>query len=259
MTLLPAVLLGSLALVFVWGLISPRTQWMVLVGWTRSDFRASEPGRAVYNASRFVSLVGVLTILAMVLAWAVGGLTFGGPQSSRPPSVAERVWGEPRAYVVDRVFSAVGEPPAGLVDQRVSGYQFVQADLRSPAYLWETGAIRAAGQAAQPGFIGVQPIPESVALDTADIVVHVRADERCIPQQVMLRGVEGAVQVGVFFGQPIPADGIPTDASDDCAQEPEESAARAYLIPIDLTEPLGDRSVQTLDGTPVALVPAPGD
>ena len=248
---------GVLGLFFLWGLVSPRSQWHVLVGWTRTDPRTTEPGSVAYATSRFVSLLGLLTVLAIGVSWAVGAIEFDEDESVRQPTVAERVWGSPRPYVVDRVFTPLESAPEGLVEQQVTGYQKVIGFEESPGYLFATGKIRSAGLATQPGFLGVVPLPGAVALDTADLVVHVRGDNRCIPQQVVVIPVDGAVQVGVFFGQPNPADGSNSENLAECDAAPEAADTRGFLIPIDLTEPLGDRAVQSLAGEPIALVPLP--
>lgn len=248
---------GVLGLFFLWGLVSPRSQWHVLVGWTRTDPRTSEPGSVAYATSRFVSMLGLLTVLAIGVSWAVGAIEFDEDGSGRPPTTAERVWGSPRPYVVDRVFTPLAAPPEGLVEQQVTGYQRVIGFEQSPSYLFATGKIRAAGLATQPGFLGVVPLPGTVALDTADLVVHVRGDNRCIPQQVVVVPVDGAVQIGVFFGQPNPADGSNAENLGECDLAPETADSRGFVIPIDLVDALGDRVVQSLAGEPVALVPLP--
>ncbi|GAB3139493.1 hypothetical protein [Marisediminicola antarctica] len=250
---------GVLGLFFFWGLVSPRSQWHVLVGWTRADPRSSEPGSAAYATTRFVSLLGLLSVLAIAVSWGVGVISFDedGDEAVRQPSVAERVWGSPRPYIVDRVFTPLAAPPEGLVEQQVTGYQRVRGYERSPNYLFAAGKIRAAGLATEPGFLGVVPLPGTVALGMADLVVHVRGDSRCIPQQVVVTPVDDAVQVGVFFGLPNPADGSNADNLGECDPAPAASDTRGFIIPIDLVEPLGDRVVQTLAVEPIALVPLP--
>ena len=119
------------------------------------------------------------------------------------------------------------------------------------------GKIRGAGQATEAGFIGVKPIPGTVALDTADLVVQVRGDDRCIPQQMVVVGVEGGVQVGAFFGQANPPDGSNAENVANCDPNPPIARSRSYLIPIDLVTPLDGRELQSLDGTPIPLTPLP--
>ena len=258
MTLLLISVSGILGLFFLWGLISPRSQWYLFVGWTRSDPRASEPGSVAYGVGRFLSLVGLLSLLTIAVSAGVGAIDFDGNQPERRISQAERVWGSPTPYVVDRVFTPLGAPPEGLVEQAITGYQTVNGPSRSPEYLFNAGKIRQAGLATQPGFIGVIPLPGMVALDTADVVVHVRGDDRCIPQQVVAVGVEGGVQLGVFFGQPNPDDGSNADQLGNCDPGPPIARSKSYLIPVDLTSPLGDRTVQSLTGEVIHAVPLPG-
>lgn len=258
MQLVLVSLAGSLAALFLWGVVSPRSQWYALVGWTRASPRETEPGSGAYAVGRVLSLIGFTALLVIGVNFALGTIKFapGGP--TRSPSVAEVVWGQPRPYVVDRVFAPLGAPPEGLVQQAVTGYQNVDGIANTPAYLFSTGKIRTAGLATQPGFIGVEPLPNAVALDTADLVVHVLGDDRCIPQQVTIIPVEGAVQVGVFFGQPNPTDGSNAANVADCDPDPPVARSRAYLIPVDLDQPLGERMLQSLDGTEIPDVRVPG-
>jgi hypothetical protein len=248
---------GLLGLFFLWGLVSPRSQWYALVGWTRADPRSSEPSSGAYGVGRFVSLIGLLALLTIAVSWGVGAIDFDQGDRERPRSEAERVWGSPTPYVVDRVFTPLSAPQEVLVPQPINGYQIVIPDARRPEYLFESGKIRQAGLATVPGFIGVVPLPGTVALDTADVVVHVRGDDRCIPQQVTVIGADNAVQVGVFFGRPDPADGSGAAQLGNCDPAPPIDRARAFLIPIDLSSPLAGRELQALDGTPIPLVPLP--
>lgn len=244
-------------MLFFWGLVSPRSQWYILVGWTRSNPRATEPGSAAYAAGRFVFLLGLLSLLTIGVSWAVGAIRFPVTQAERALSATERVWGSPRSFVVDRVFTPLGAPPAGLAEQPIMGYQLVDGRSKNPAYLYDLGKIRQAGIATLPGFIGVPPLPNSVALDTADLVVQVHADARCIPQQVVVSLVDSAVRLGVFFGQPNPPDGSNVANLAACDPSPPADRVKSYLIPIDLTAPLGSRAIQSLDGKAIRLVPLP--
>ncbi len=250
MDLALVVMSAGLGAIFLWGLVSPRTQWYAIVGWTRSDPAASEPGSSAYALSRFLSLVGVIVIVSMVSGWAIDGLRFAR-FSAREPTAAERIWGEPASVVVDRVFLPLSSVPEGLVPQKIDGFQSIDAAASEPRYLYETGRIRRAGLATLPGFLGVEPAPGRVALDTADLVVHVRGDDRCIPQSVAVIPVEGAVQIGVFFGQPNPADGSNSANVANCDPGPPIARTKGYLIPLDFSETLGDRVLQNLDGTPI--------
>lgn len=257
MTVLLISLSGVLGLFFLWGLLAPRSQWYALVGWTRSDPRGTEPGSVAYGIGRFVSLIGLLSLATVAVSWAVGAIDFGEEERVRPVTEAEQVWGAPTPYVVDRVFTPLGAPPENLVEQAITGYQVVTPASGRPEYLFETGKMRQAGLATQPGFIGVVPLTGTVALDTADIVVHVRGDDRCIPQRVVVIGAEEAVQVGVFFGQPNPSDGSNAEQLGNCDPGPPIARTRGFLIPVDLAAPLGERKLQSLAGAAIPLVPVP--
>lgn len=248
---------GVLGLVFLWGLISPRSQWYALVGWTRSNPRETEPGSVAYGVSRFVSLLGLLALGIIGASAFAGTLDLSPRGPGRATTVEEQVWGQPRSFVVDRVFTPGAAPPEGLVEQQIDGYQTVDPESTSPEYLWEMGKVRSAGLAAQPGFLGVEPVEGIVALDTADLVVHVRGDDRCIPQTVVISPVDGGVQIGVFFGQPRPADGSNDTDVANCDPGPPVARTRGYLIPVDLETPLGERMLQSLAGGEIALRPLP--
>ncbi|MEY2848210.1 MAG: hypothetical protein RI885_875 [Actinomycetota bacterium] len=246
----------GLGVIFAWGVAWPRSQWFALVGWMHTDPGATEPSAPAYALGRFLSVLGVLGILIVAVNWGMGRLDFSGERSLRPPSVAQEVWGSPTPYVVDRVFSTVPTPPPGLVEMPVDGYQIVDPATGSPDYLYETGRIRVAGLATLPGFLGVPPLAGTVALDTADLVVHVIADSRCIPRQVVVVESGEAVQVGVLFGRPDTAEG-PTDDLGDCDPARPTEQSRGYLIPIDVSRSIGDRAVQSLGAAEIELVPPP--
>ena len=253
-------LVGALAVIFLWGLVSPRSQWYALVGWTRDDPRRSEPGSGAYTVARFLSLVGLVVVGSILAGWAVANIRIPEPQvATRSETIAQRIWGVPRPLIVDRVFLPSATVPVDLVSQNVTGYQLIDPAERSPRYLFDGAKLRSSGIAAQPGFLGVEPREGTVALETADLIVHVRGDDRCIPQRVVTVSVEGALQIGVFFGQPKPADGSNAANVSNCDPGPPRARTKAYLIPVDFDAPLGDRILQRLDGSPIELVPGPVD
>ena len=253
-------LVGALAVIFSWGLISPRSQWYAFVGWTRDDPRGTEPGSGAYTVSRFVSLVGLVVVASILAGWAVANIRIPEAEvPTRSETIAQRIWGDPRPLVVDRVFLPSAIVPADLVSQKVTGYQLVDNVERTPRYVFEGGKLRSSGIAAQPGFIGMEPREGAVALDTADLIVHVRGDDRCIPQRVVAVSVDGAIQVGVFFGQPKPADGSNAANVSNCDPGPPVARTRGYLVPIDFEAPLGDRALMRLDGSLIPLMPGPID
>ena len=190
------------SILFVWGLLSPRSQWQLLVGWTRSNPRESEPGGGAYGVARLLSLVGILGVIAIVAVWAVPRMERPLITVSPPQALVERLWGVPAPVVADRVITPLGSAPDGLVSQRLSGYQLVDSTARTPGYLFTLTAVRGEGLGSEQGFLGGVPAPGTTALDGADFVVGVRVDILCIPQQLVVTQSTTAVQVGVFVGQP---------------------------------------------------------
>ncbi len=248
--------LVGLGVIFAWGVAWPRSQWFALVSWTRADPGASEPSAPAYAVGRLFSVMGVLAILIISVNWGMGRLDFSQTRSLRPPSVAQEVWGSPAPYVVDRVFATVPAASPGLVEAQVDGYQVVDSTSRNPAYLYQAGRIRVAGLATMPGFLGVPPLAGTVALDTADVVVHVRGDDRCIPRQVVVVEDGATVRLGVFFGRPDAVDGATADLG-DCDPEAPAEETRGYLIPVDLSQSVGGRVMESLAATEIKLVPPP--
>lgn len=252
MNLEPLVVSLALGGLFLWGLLSPRSQWNVLVAWTRSDPRATEPGATSYATARFISFIGLMALLAVAAGWGVGAIRTRLPTTAaHSPSTVERIWGAPQPVVVDRVFTSLSLPPSGLWSEVVRGYQNIDLESRRPVYLFNAVAVRNTGPASQAGFLGVEPIATAVALDTADFVVHVVADARCIPEQVVVATVDGAVQIGVYFANP--RGSIDSGTADACEPDPPTERSAGYLVPVDLPEPLGERELHTLDGNPIPL------
>lgn len=278
MTDAPQWLVSGLAVVFLWGLVAPRSQWYAFVGWTRADPRATEPGSGAYAVARVLSLVGLIAMGSVLADGVVSRMQFSERAAlTKPEILAEKVWGMPVPLVVDRVFLPSSGVPQDLVARPLSGYQLVMPGDRTPGYLFSIGRLRSSGVAAAPGFLGVQPLPGRTALDIADVVVHVSSDARCIPRRVVAVPAEGAIKIGVFFGEPDPAAASQPPGSEPAGPKPAGSQpagsqpaavsdcdpgsslgnTRSYLIPIDFDSPLGATVLQGLDGTPIPLVPAP--
>jgi len=91
------------------------------------------------------------------------------------------------------------------------------------------------------------------ALDTANIVVQVRADSRCTPQQVLVVQSSTAIAIAVYYGRPV---GESLDAkalAAPCDPMATGDKSSSVLIPIDLGASVGNRAVLTLEGTPISL------
>jgi L-aminopeptidase/D-esterase-like protein len=97
----------------------------------------------------------------------------------------------------------------------------------------------------------------SGGIGSASIVVHVRGPVLCIPKSAVVIETETTVQVGVYYGLPDPLPGpdgsvTPVDSVAGC---PADAAVTgSVLVPLQLSAPVGDREVQSLDGTPIGRV-----
>jgi hypothetical protein len=248
------VLAGAAGVLFVWGAVSPRGFWTALIVPLRSDPRGTEPSRPAFAASRFLALLGAISVGVVLVGWIADA------RLAARTSVAEAVWSAPAPVVVDRVVVPVAGPPEGLTAVPVTGYQVVDPATVASSYLAETPVVRDTGVAAEPGFLGTAPAEGVAAITTADLVVRVVGDTRCIPQQVAVVESADRVQVGVFFGA-LPAEGAtaPAPCVLDPAADPGTTSETAYLVPLDLGAPVGARAVQDLAGTAVPAVPGPAD
>jgi hypothetical protein len=243
------VLIASgLAILTVWGFVSPRGQWRVLASWSRREPYANEPSTGLVALHRLVAGAG---ILAMVLAGSsmYGGYLASQPKPPPPPAAVERMWGTPVPEVIDRVFHALSAAPTGLIAQPVLKYQSMDGGSRTPGYLFDLDRYRVKNADEGIGYLGRAPDPGFTALDSADLVVQLRGDKNCIPQQVVVIEGESTVRIGVYYGQPNPSDGSNAAHLDECVLAPPETGAASVLLPIDLEAPLGKRTVQNLDGS----------
>jgi hypothetical protein len=240
------VIASGLAILTVWGFISPRGQWRVLASWSRRQPYANEPSAGLVALQRLVAGAG---ILAMVLVGCsmYGGYLANQPKAPSPPGVVERMWGTPAPEVIDRVFDALPTAPAGLVVQPVLGYQGMDGSSRTPGYLFALDRYQVKDADKGIGYLGQVPDPGFTALDSADLVVLVRGDKNCIPQQVVVQEGDDTVRISVYYGQPNPSDGSNAAHLDECMPKPPKSSSASVLIPIDLEASLGKRTVESLD------------
>jgi hypothetical protein len=240
-----AVTLGAL---FLWGLVAPRTQWRALVGWSVSDPNANEPGGAAYLVRRVLSAVGLVGLLVVGLG-AAGPVLALFPSDAPPIPPVRAMWGTPEPQIVNRVFAASAAPSGTLSEMPVIGYQDLGDEL--PDYLIDLTPFTLLGNADPPGYLGSNPDPGVLAVGSADLVVNVVGPVLCIPRDVVVIETEDAVQIGVFYGRSDDA-----GVSDQVTACPADSSLTgSVLVPIDLSEPLGDREVQTLDGNHIRIVP----
>ena len=244
----------TLGVVFLWGLLAPRSQWRVLASWSVADPHRNEPGGGAYGARRMLAALGLAGVVAVFAVASSPALLAQLPKDSPRIPPVQTMWGSPTPQLVDRVVSAQGTPPEGLVGQQVLGYQDLDDEDELPAYLLALRPFTLLGKADIPGYIG-SPAPEGfAAIGSASIVVHVRGPVLCIPKSAVVIETETTVQVGVYYGLPDPlpgADGS-VPSVDSVAGCPADAAVTgSVLVPLQLSAPVGDREVQSLDGTPI--------
>lgn len=242
-----AVLLG---IVLLWGTVAPRSQWRVLAGWSTPHPYADEPSGAAYAVRRIVSAAGVVGVIA-VLAAGSSALLPREAGNALPLPLVEQMWGTPPPRLVDRVITPIAAPPPGLVEFPVLGYQDLTDGV--PDYLRDLRPFTLLGDAAVPGYIGEEVDEGTTATGTADLIVHVRGPVLCIPRDAVAIETETAVQIAVYYGLPVAADGTAPDSVAGCA--PDAALTGSVLIPLVLAAPLGEREVQGLDGAPLESVP----
>ncbi|MEO6942230.1 MAG: hypothetical protein ABI238_05150 [Terrimesophilobacter sp.] len=253
MTTLLFVVFASLGVIFLWGLIAPRSQWYVLVSWSHRDQYATEPSGSAYLLHRVIAALGIATMVVS------GILVYHSqenrePESPTPPTAAEKMWGSPAPVVVNRVISSVAEIPKNLVEQPILGFQRVMGQTRQPPYLFKLGTFSLAAATPDNGYIGVDPAPGLVALDTALLVVHVAGDPACFPHAAIVRETDESVSIAIYYGRATPKDGSNAEFASEC-NILSSGANVSTLVPIQLEKSLGARTVLTLQGDAIRGVP----
>lgn len=248
MTLTLVVIAITLTALCVWGLVAPRSQWWALVGWSVTDPHADEPGAASYGVRRLIFGAGVATILV------IGGLTVANyvrdlPTPPPPPSAVQVMWGSPDPRVVDRAITPVAAPPAGLTEIAILGYQSL--DSGPPAYLSRLRVFTMLGDTAPPGYIGTVAPAGTTAVDNARLLISVRGPILCIPRAAVVHETASTVSVAIYYGLPDVAGTVPDNAT-SCPANATDTGS--VLIPLPLSAPLGDRTVQNLDGSQIGQV-----
>jgi len=251
------IVLGGLTILTLWGFAAPRSQWRVLTGWSNRDPSGDEPGAVIIGIHRLVAGIALVG-LAIGGASVVSGLVDPSGQASERAITdpVRLLWGTPDPTVVNRVFVPVTVAPAGLTREPAIRYQAVNAKTRSPGYLFSLGTYSRPLASPTDGYLGAKPAVGLSALDTADIVVQVRADRRCTPQQVLVVESNTAIVVAVYYGRPV---GESLDAKALTAPcDPKASGDRSssVLIPIDLEGAVAKRAVVSLEGTPISKADA---
>jgi hypothetical protein len=249
------IVAATLAALLVWALLAPRLLWRTVIGWSYRDAYRNEPSAAVFGLYRLVALIGIVAVVATVIA--INQPKPGDAAAQEPHTPVEKMWGVPAPVVVDRVVTPLTDAPVGLVDQPVLAFQGVDGTRRQPSYLFGLRTFEQKDAVDANGLVGVPPAPGLVALDTADLVVQVNGDRRCFPHQVVVREEDDVVRIGVYYGQANPSDGTNLIHVRDCDPTPKGRAGVSALVPVKLSDALGSREVQWLDGTPVKRVKVP--
>jgi hypothetical protein len=239
---------ATLAVLLVWGLVSPRSQWRVLRSWSVDDVHRFEPGGTAIGLTRLASGVG---LAALVAVGAVGASTIvaGLPKPARPPSAVEEMWGAPAPHLLNRVFTASGQARGDLLSVPILGFQTFDEGV--PEYLIDVPHFALLGEEDVPGLIGAEPDFGTSAIGQSNLLVQVRGPILCIPRDVVVVETETTVQVGVFYGLPDAA----AASSDHLAGcRADDTLTASLLIPIQLSGPVLDRAVLDLAGTEVPYV-----
>lgn len=219
----------------------------MLAAWSRREPYAYEPGSAMVAVQRVVAAAGIVALGAC--GWGMySNYRASLPGNASPPGPVEQMWGSPAPVVVNRVFSPVGAPESALVNQPILGYQPVNGGSRDPQYLFSLDHLKVTDANKSVGYIGRDPQPGLSALDTADLVVELRGDSACIPQQAVVTEDDETVRIAVYYGQPNPTDGSNAVNLSHCNAKPPAARSTPVLVPIDLATFLGDRTVVTFDG-----------
>ena len=247
------VLTGSLGVLFLWGLFSPRSQWRLLVSWSYRDPHANEPTGSAYGLYRVVAAFGIATMVVSGIMVCQVRLD-DRPPTTTPPSEVERMWGVSDPLIVNRVVTPLTAAPEGLVDQPILGYQVVDGQHRQPLYLFGLRAFSLPTATTENGLIGSEPPAGLVALDTAQLVVEVAGDPLCFPHKAVVLEGSKTVRIAIYYGQANPADGSNRENVAECNTKASGQSVTT-LLPITLENSLGDRELQTLDGEPILLVP----
>jgi hypothetical protein len=205
-------------------------------------------------------VVGIHRVVAgiAIVSLAFTGVSYeqGKGQPENVPVVRStadplrQLWGTPDPVVVNRVISPVTDAPADLVPLPVLRFQVTDGTHRDPSYLFDLGTFQPPKAKGGDGYVGTDPAVGLTALDTANLVVQVRADKRCIPKQVLVVQSSSAVVVAVYYGRPGSAAVSAADLATLC--NAGASGSVSTLVPIHLSAAVGTRAVVNLDGVPIA-------
>lgn len=253
MNTLLLVAMVSLGAVLLWALIAPRSQWFLFASWSYRDRDADEPSKLAYLFYRIVAVLGIVALTATMFFTHQVDQVIKPEAPPPPPTAVERMWGTPDPVVVNRVIDPVDTPPKGLVSQPILGYQLLDGQTRQPPYAFNLAHFALNGATTENGYIGTDPQPGLVGLDTASLMIHVAGDPQCFPQAAVVHVYSKTVSIAVYYGQANPPDGSNSENLGKCSVD-EDAASVSTLIPIPLVASLRDRTVVTLSGKEIPLI-----
>lgn len=238
---------GILAALLLWGLVSPRTQWRVLVGWSARDPDRTEPGDGVHGVTRILCLIGLLGLAAFagIQIWAT---ISEQPRPAPQRGAVESMWGDPVPRLIDRVVTPVAAPPADLAPGLVAGYQEFERGW-APDYLVGVQRWSFLAEPTPAGLIGVYPGDGFTAYGVSDMLVSAQGPLTCIPRVAAIEETEALVTLGVYWGLPVGIEGDSLAACSDTG-----GLLQTVLLPIQLATPLEGRNVVTFEGSAIAPV-----
>ncbi|TQO19261.1 hypothetical protein FB472_0801 [Rhodoglobus vestalii] len=242
-----AVPLGVAA---VWAVFAPRNQWRSLFSWSVADVHTSEPGGAAYAYRRLIAAIALGLALLMIVIAVVWSSTRDPVEPPRANHV-EQTWGTPEPLLMHRTFQPALAPTDTLVDVPIDSYLPVNDDGGAPLYLLDLEPFSRLGTTNIPGYIGSIPSETDAIISRADVIVKVRGPLLCVPRTVVAIETPERVHLAVLYGLPNPADGSTPNNAEACPLG--EDLTGSVLIPITLTDPIGERIVEALDGAPLTM------
>lgn len=240
-----------LGVVAVWALFAPRNQWRSLFSWSVANAHTSEPGGAAFAYRQLIAAVA-LSIALLTIVLSVISTAAREPVEPPRANDIEQTWGTPEPLLVYRTFQTSRSTDETFVDVPIESYLPVNDKERAPLYLLELEPFSRLGTTNIPGYIGSTPSETDSIISRADVVVKVRGPLLCIPRRVVAIETPERVQLAVLYGLPIPSDGSQPDNAEGCLLG--EDLTGSVLIPITLSDPIGERTVETLDGAPLTMV-----
>jgi hypothetical protein len=243
-----AVPLGAAAL---WAIFAPRNLWRSLFSGSVTNVHSSEPGGVAYTYRQAIAAIALMAALLTIVLAAMSSAAREPVEPPRPSEI-EQTWGTPDPLLVYRTFQPSRSIDETLVDVPIDGYLPVNDEARAPLYLLNLEPFSRLGTSNIPGYIGNEPIETDSIIGGADVVVNVRGPLLCIPRRVVAIETPERVQLAVLYGLPTSSDTSTPENVDACPLG--EDLTGSVLIPITLNDPIGTRTVETLDGAPLTIV-----